>query len=64
MLRNHLPQLCSGERGCTGEVTRTLRFDQDLRQQLEQAANRSVRSVNSEIIFRLRSSFEQERSTP
>jgi hypothetical protein len=63
MLRNP-PQLCSGERNCTGAVTRTLRFDQDLRQQLEQAANRSVRSVNSEIIFRLRNSFEHERSTP
>ena len=44
-------------------VTRTLRFDEDLSQRLKEAATRSVRSVNSEIVFRLRSSFEQETST-
>ena len=41
-------------------VTRTLRFDEGLRRQLEEAAERSVRSVNSEIIFRLLSTFRQE----
>jgi len=48
---------------CHDPVTRTLRFDEDLRQRLQEAASRSVRSVNSEIIFRLRSSFEQEAPT-
>jgi hypothetical protein len=48
---------------CHDQVTRTLRFDEDLRQRLQEAANHSVRSVNSEIIFRLRSSFEQETPT-
>jgi hypothetical protein len=60
MPRNHAPQSRSTERD--GPATRTLRFDDDLRQRLEEAASRSVRSVNSEIIFRLRSSFEQEAS--
>jgi Arc-like DNA binding domain len=57
MPRNHPPQSRAAERD--DPVTRTLRFDEDLRQRLEEAANRSVRSVNSEIIFRLRNSFEQ-----
>jgi hypothetical protein len=61
MPRNHIPQSHSSERDDL--VTRTLRFDEDLRQLLEDAASRSVRSVNSEIIFRLRSSFQQEAST-
>jgi hypothetical protein len=60
LARNHTPQSRSAERDDL--VTRTLRFDEDLRQLLEEAASRSVRSVNSEIIFRLRSSFEQEAS--
>jgi hypothetical protein len=58
MPRDHIPH--SSERD--DPVTRTLRFDEDLRQRLEKAASRSVRSVNSEIIFRLRCSFEQEAS--
>jgi hypothetical protein len=46
------------ERGLSDPVARTLRLDEELRQRLADAANRSVRSVNSEIIFRLRASFE------
>jgi hypothetical protein len=60
MPSNHPPQSITAERD--DPVTRTLRFDEDLRQQLEEAANRSVRSVNGEIVFRLRSSFERETS--
>ena len=48
----------SAERGLSDPVARTLRLDEELRQRLADAANRSVRSVNSEIIFRLRASFE------
>jgi hypothetical protein len=46
------------ECGPCDPVARTLRLDEELRQRLADAANRSVRSVNSEIIFRLRASFE------
>jgi hypothetical protein len=55
--RNHTPHLRAPERGVRTPVTRTLRFDEGLRQQ---PAKRSVRSVNSEIIFRLLSTFRQE----
>jgi predicted HicB family RNase H-like nuclease len=48
------------ERGLSDPVHMTLRFDEELRQQLADAANRSVRSMNSEIIFRLRTSFERD----
>jgi Arc-like DNA binding domain len=61
MPRNHAPQSRTPERD--DPVTRTLRFDEDLRQQLKEAASRSVRSANSEIIFRPRSSLEQEASS-
>ncbi len=37
----------------------SLRFDERLRRQIEDAAGRSLRSMNSEIIWRLKSSFEQ-----
>jgi Arc-like DNA binding domain len=63
MSRNHSPQQCASERDVRTSVTRTLRLDEDLRRQLEEAANGSVRSVNSEIIFRLLSTFKQEAST-
>jgi hypothetical protein len=53
----------AAERGVRAPVTRTLRFDEGLRRQLEEAAKRSVRSVNSEIIFRLLNSLRQEAST-
>jgi hypothetical protein len=46
------------ERGLSDPVARTLRLDQELRQRLADAANHSVRSINSEIVFRLRASFK------
>jgi hypothetical protein len=46
----------AAERG--DSVAQTLRLDEELRQRLKDAANRSVRSVNGEIVFRLRASFE------
>jgi Arc-like DNA binding domain len=63
MPRNNTPRARATERKVRVPVTRTLRFDEDLRQQLEEAANRSVRSVNSEIIFRLLSTFKPEAFT-
>jgi hypothetical protein len=62
MPRNNSPSL-PAERGIRAPVARTLRFDEGLRRQLEEAAKRSVRSVNSEIIFRLLSTLRQEAST-
>ena len=62
MPRKHSPNSPT-ERGARSPVTRTLRFDEGLRRQLEEAAKRSVRSVNGEIIFRLRSTLGQEAST-
>ena len=50
MPRNHTPRLPATESKVRAPVIRTLRFDEDLRQQLEAAADKSVRSVNSEII--------------
>jgi predicted HicB family RNase H-like nuclease len=52
--------LRSAERNSSNSVALTLRFNEKLRQQLADAANRSVRSMNSEIIFRLRTSFDHE----
>jgi hypothetical protein len=63
MPRNNPPQLRAAKRDVHTSVTRTLRLDEGLRQQLEEAAKRSVRSVNSEIIFRLLSTFRREAST-
>jgi hypothetical protein len=63
MPRNHTPKSRAAERNIRTPLARTLRFDDDLRQQLEEAASRSVRSVNSEIIFRLLSTFKEEAST-
>jgi ribosomal protein S30 len=60
MPRNHTPRLPATERKV--RAPRTLRIDEDLRQQLEAAADKSVRSVNSEIIFRLQSTFKPEAS--
>jgi hypothetical protein len=37
-----------------------LRFDDTLRQQLESAAQHSERSLNREIIYRLKRTFERE----
>jgi hypothetical protein len=56
MPKNHTTH----ERGSNDLVNLTLRFDEELRQQLEDAANRSIRSMNSEIIFRLRTSFQRD----
>jgi predicted HicB family RNase H-like nuclease len=39
-----------------------LRLDDSLRQQVAAAAEQYERSVNSEIVYRLRSSFERESS--
>jgi hypothetical protein len=63
MPRNHIPRLAATERKLRIPVTRTLRLDEDLRQQLEEAANSSVRSVNSEIIFRLLSTFSKPKAS-
>jgi hypothetical protein len=43
---------------------RTTRLDGDLLRKLKEAANRSLRSVNAEINFRLRASFEAEPQGP
>jgi len=44
----------------SGEDTQlSLRLDEPLRQLLLNAAKRSVRSLNGEIVWRLRKSFEQ-----
>lgn len=40
-------------------ITTSLRLGSGLQQQLREAARTSVRSVNSEIVVRLRQSFEQ-----
>ena len=63
MPRNHISRSRIPERNVRTPLTRTLRFNEDLRQQLEEAASQSVRSVNSEIIFQLLSTFKQEAST-
>jgi hypothetical protein len=39
-----------------------LRLNEALRQQIAAAAASSIRSINSEILYRLRSSFEREPS--
>lgn len=41
-----------------------LRLDESLRQKLTEAAEREVRSVNGEIIARLRRSFPEESGAP
>jgi predicted HicB family RNase H-like nuclease len=60
MPQNQTTHLRSTQHSWNGPVAFTVRFNEDLRQRLANAANRSVRSINSEIIFRLRSSFEQD----
>jgi hypothetical protein len=42
----------------------SLRVDETLRRQLADAAKRSVRSLNGEIVYRLRSTFEQPSDAP
>jgi predicted HicB family RNase H-like nuclease len=37
-----------------------LRFDETLRRQLEAAAKRTERSLNREVIYRLKQTFERE----
>lgn len=39
-----------------------LRINETLRQRLAEEAKRSVRSLNAEIIYRLRSSFERQQN--
>jgi len=46
--------------GSSGPTRLNLRFDEELRQQLEDAAQRSERSLNREIIYRLKRTFERE----
>jgi predicted HicB family RNase H-like nuclease len=41
-------------------VKTNFRFDRELHQKLAEAARRSVRSINGEMLFRLRASFEQQ----
>lgn len=50
----------TAQRDPNDRVELRLRFDEALRRQIAAAANRSLRSVNSEIKFRLQSSFEDE----
>ncbi len=40
-------------------VKTNLRFDEELHEQLLKAARRSVRSINGEILYRLRKSFNE-----
>jgi len=44
----------------TERIQVSVRFDEALRQRLEDAAKASLRSMNSEIIFRLKTSFERQ----
>jgi Arc-like DNA binding domain len=48
------------ERDPSEPVGLTVRFNEKLRQQLADAADRSVRSMNGEIVFRLKTSFEHD----
>ena len=45
--------------GSGDDTQLSLRLDEPLRQLLLSAAKRSVRSLNGEIVWRLRKSFEQ-----
>ena len=36
------------------------RFDEELHQKIVEAARRSVRSINAEMLYRLRSSFQKD----
>lgn len=42
-----------------GKIAVNFRFDEALHRQLADAAKDSVRSLNGEILYRLRKSFEQ-----
>jgi hypothetical protein len=48
------------ERDLNDPVALKLRFNEALRRQIADAAKRSVRSINSEIVYRLRTSFGDE----
>jgi hypothetical protein len=39
-----------------------LRLNETMRRQIESAAKQSLRSMNAEIVYRLRGTFEQEAS--
>jgi predicted HicB family RNase H-like nuclease len=41
-------------------VFMNLRLDETLHEQLVEAAKRSIRSLNGEIVYRLRSSFDRQ----
>jgi hypothetical protein len=43
-----------------GRVQISLRLDKELRQQIENAADRSLRTMNAEIIWRLRASIAEQ----
>ena len=44
-------------------VKTLFRFDEELHQKLAEAAKRSVRSINGEMLYRLRASFQQDEQT-
>jgi hypothetical protein len=50
----------TAERDLDDRVELRLRFDEALRRKIAAAANRSLRSVNAEIKFRLKTSFGQK----
>ena len=52
--------MASNKDNSADRVQVSLRFDETLRQRLEDAAKASLRSMNSEIIFRLKTSFERQ----
>jgi hypothetical protein len=52
----------AAERDPDDLVALKLRLNEALRRRVADAANASVRSLNGEIIYRLKSSFEQEAS--
>jgi hypothetical protein len=41
-------------------VKMNLRFDEEVRRQLEEAAKRSLRSLNNEVLYRVKASFERK----
>jgi hypothetical protein len=60
MARKRPSSRTSSGRKPTDEVQLKLRFDEDLRGRLERAAWHKGRSLNAEIIHRLRESFEYD----
>jgi uncharacterized protein (DUF1778 family) len=41
-------------------VRLNLRFDEELREQIERAAQQSLRSMNSEAVYRIKRTFERQ----